>query len=116
MSLEDGRLQALQAVYPSALTVRDGPYELIHFPKLAIQVGGEELKLEALLCPQAHKGYVTRLFLSQSLRSFPSVRAKTANWTSEPFLGRQWHTWSWQGVSADQPLLSMLAAHLRALQ
>lgn len=115
MSLEDGRLQALQAVYPTARVAKDGPYELVHIPDLCVQVGSEEIRVEALLCPQGHHGYETRLFLSQCF-NYPSVRAKTANWKTESFLGRQWHTWSWQGVSASQPLLSMLAGHLRAFR
>ena len=45
--------------------------------------------LDALLCPQQHSGYVTRLFLSAP------IPGKGNNWSTHTILSRAWHTWSW---------------------
>lgn len=96
--------------------MRDGIYDLVFIPDLTIQVGDTEYKMDALLCPQNHAGYTSRLFLTRPITERPTINGQPANWSVCSFAGRSWHSWSWQGVSPDQPLLAMLANHLKALR
>jgi hypothetical protein len=66
--------------------------------------------LDALLCPQQHGGYASRLFLSVP------IPERRTNWTTHTILSRTWHTWSWKDVSADQRLAEILAQHIAALR
>jgi len=84
----------------------DGGCDFIYVPVLKIQVGAAEQQLAVLLCPQAHTGYETRLFLEKQ------VPGKGANWRSYPVLGKTWWACSIRGISADQPYTSMLLAFL----
>jgi len=102
--------EALQALYPDARILTDGGVTYIHLPKLKIEANGSTAEMEALLCAQQHGGYTTRLFLAQP------IAGKGANWTTHGILGRQWHTWSWNNISADLPVLEILTNHLRALR
>lgn len=65
---------------------------------------------EALLCPEARDGYATRLFLPAP------VVGKGTNWTRHRILDREWHSWSWRNITANQRLSQILAGHLRGLQ
>ena len=81
----------------------------IRLPALSFPCNGSVETADALLCPGEHSGYSTRLFLD---RPFPH---KGQNWTTHSILGRQWHTPSFNNISADLPLMAILANHLRAL-
>lgn len=116
MSTDADSLRPLQTVYPAAAPVVDGVYQFVFIPDLPVQVGDAIHRMDALLCPQEHPGYSTRLFLGQSIVGRDQIKGKPANWTQHSILGRLWHTWSWQGVAANQPLLQILAAHLAALR
>jgi hypothetical protein len=104
------QLVPLGEVCASAQIMNDGGKDLIFLEKLKVRVNGQSHELDAVLCPSTHSGYTTRLFLAQS---FPQ---KGSNWTIHQFLGRQWHSWSWQGVPDNLPLLQMLMCHLDALR
>ena len=104
------QLASLSAVCAQAQVMTEAGIEVIVLERLKVRVSGQAHELDAVLCPGAHSGYTTRLFLSQS---FPQ---KVGNWTVHQLLGRQWHTWSWQGVPAELPLLQMLMCHLDALR
>lgn len=110
MTISADQLQPLQSLCDGVHVLPEGPYEYIHFMKLKVRVAGANHIVDAILCPAAHSGYTTRLFLSQS---FPG---RGANWSVHQILGRQWHTWSWQGVPASLPLPQMLLCHLDALK
>ena len=84
--------------------------DYVYLPALKFTVGGTERTSDGLLCPTQFGGYLTRLFLLEP------VRERGQNWTSHMICGRNWHTWSWQGVSATLSLPQMLAAHLGALR
>lgn len=103
-------IEELRAVSPGAKALEDGPLLLVHLPELIVHSDGRDVCVEALLCLSTHKGYATRLYLSQP---FP---AKARNWTTEVILGRPWHSWSWQGVPASHRPVEILAQHLRALR
>lgn len=78
--------------------------------KLTLPPGCTPAAAEGLLCPQERDGYATRLFLSEP------ISGKGTNWSRHRILDREWHTWSWQGISANQRLAQILAGHLKALQ
>lgn len=115
MSLEE-RLAVFRQAFPKACLKKDGPVHFIYVPDLPVEVGEATYTLDALLCPEQHTGYSTRLFLSAPVCERQSIKGQAANWTTHAILGRQWHSWSWQGVAPDQNLLSMLANHLAALR
>lgn len=53
-------------------------------------------------------GYDSRLLLE-------TATAKNVNWTVVSALGSAWHTWSWNLISGDLPLVEILGNHLKAL-
>jgi hypothetical protein len=113
----DERLEAFRQVFPRACLKKDGPVKFIYIPELPVEVVEKTYVLDALLCPEHHSGYSTRLFLSERISERQSsIKGNAANWTTHGILGRQWHSWSWQNVAADQSLFSMLANHLAALR
>jgi hypothetical protein len=110
MTVEVIGLDELQKVYPAAQLMSDGGITYIYLPELKFVSGQETQVLQALLCPELHSGYSTRLFLEKPLNT------KCANWTQHTILNRAWHTWSWNNIAANQPALSILANHMRALK
>ena len=110
MTLPDDQAEEIKAICAEAQLLADGPLQLIHFPRLSIETDGNTIGMEALLCLSAHQGYSTRLFLSNP------IVGKLANWTVHSILGRQWHTWSWQGIQPSDRPAQILAQHLRALR
>ena len=107
---EPNGFAALLALYPVAKVIVESGFTYIYLPKLKVDTGGATVETDALLCLNQHSGYPTRLFLAQQ------IAGKGGNWTTHGILGRQWHTWSWNYVAADQPALSILGNHLRALR
>lgn len=110
MSIGDDQLRALREINPEARVLAESGLTYVFLPKLPILACDQRHELDALLCPSKHGGYDTRLYLEQPL----SVR--TSTWTAHSILGRTWHTFSWNGVSPDQPLLQILLAHLASLR
>jgi len=104
------QLEALGAVCARAQVMNDAGIEFVYLEKLKVRSDEQALEIDALLRPGEYAGYTTRLFLSQP------VPTKANNWSIHQFLGRAWHTWSWQGVPADLPLIQMLMCHLDALR
>jgi len=84
--------------------------DLILLPNLTLTVSGQTRRMDALLCPGPHAGYSTRLFLAAA------IPEKPLNWQTAVILGKTWHTWSWQGVPANLPLMTILVGHLAALR
>ena len=109
MTLQFNGLAELQQAYPSATILSDGGVTFVSLPQLQFTVEGEVVTVKGLLCPQAHSGYTTRLFLE---RAFP---AADKNWTAHTIINHTWWSWSWNNVQENQPLLAILAGHLRAI-
>jgi hypothetical protein len=109
MTLPLNGLTELQEAYPNAMVLSDGGVAFVSIPDLQFTTGGGVTSVNALLCPQSHSGYTTRLFLE---RSFPS---SGQNWTAHTILNRTWWSWSWNNIQENQPLLTILAGHLRAI-
>lgn len=99
-------LKRFQELYPDAIYFTEGGIDFIHIPVLKLPGNTQPSEVEALLCPQMRDSYATRLFLS-----VPIIR-RGANWTTHHILGKVWHSWSWQGVQADQELSQILLGHL----
>jgi hypothetical protein len=88
----------------------------VFLPQLKVEVGTQIKVMDALLSISTHSGYSTRLFLAEQISERPTVDGRAANWTQHQILGRNWWTWSWQGVPPDPPWIRILLAHLRALK
>lgn len=110
MTIADDRLSPLRGLCASVQALQEGGLDYIYLKNLSVRVAGAVHVVDALLCPTGNGGYLTRLFLSAA---FPQ---RGANWSVHQILGRPWHTWSWNGVPADLPLLQMLMCHLDALK
>jgi hypothetical protein len=104
----DEAMAELCLVCPGAEEMTEAGVPYFHLPKLKLP-GGDTV-VEALLCPQQHGGYATRLFLSSP------VPGKGANWSVHQILGKAWHTWSWNGVPSTLRPLQILLGHLDALK
>ncbi len=98
----------LRRMCPGAQEMPEAGIEYISLPGLKHLCAPGTL--DALLCPQQHGGYATRLFLSAP------IAGKGNNWSTHVILSRTWHTWSWNHVPANQRLAEILAQHLRALR
>jgi hypothetical protein len=102
---------AFKTLYPGASLESEAGVRYILVPGLKIVAGNDIIERDALICPQQHGGYTTRLFLSAI------IATKSLNWTGTvTILNRPWVTWSWNNVSADLLVLEILANHLRPLQ
>jgi hypothetical protein len=101
-------MEDLRLMCPSAQEMPEGGVEYIFLPGLKHPCAPGTL--DALLCPQQHSGYATRLFLSVP------IPQRRSNWTTHVILSRTWHTWSWKDVQSNQRLAEILAQHLRALR
>ena len=106
--VSDHAMAELRLMCPGAEEMTRSRGALFPPPKLKLPGGNAEV--EALLCPQQHGGYATRLFLSSP------VPGKGANWSVHQILGKTWHTWSWNGVPATLRPLQILLGHLDALK
>lgn len=109
MSIEEEQLVALRDLCDEVRVVTDGQYTLVLLTALRFPSDGQTLTMDALLCPQQHENYATRLFLERALPS------KGANWKPHSFIGRPWHTFSWQNVGPELSLREILFAHLDPL-
>lgn len=116
MTVTDERLAPLRSMYPGCKVFNDGGQHYVFIPQLPITVDGICRNIDALLCPAQHTGYSTRLFLEEPIAERPMIGTQAANWSTHNILGRQWHSWSWQGVSESLPLPQMLLAHVSALR
>lgn len=104
---------ALRALHPDAEGVQVAGRTFVFIPNMPVRTHAGVTVVDALLCPHQIDpagGYMTRLYINVQV---PST-AKANNWTTHQYLGRQWWTVSWQGVSADQAWSQILAAHLGA--
>ncbi|MCK1415322.1 MULTISPECIES: hypothetical protein [unclassified Bradyrhizobium] len=89
----------------------DGWRKLIHMAKLRFRVGSSSHVMDAVLCLNYdNPSYPTKLYLAEN------VGGEGLNWNEQAYLlGRNWQTFSWKDVPADQPYVDILASHLSAL-
>lgn len=103
-------LGEIRALSPEAREMTEAGLAYLHLPGLKLPAGCDPQVADALLCIQSRDGYATRLFLSCRILN------RGQNWNSHRILDREWHTWSWNGVSADLRPIEILLGHLRALR
>lgn len=103
-------LQELSGLCGEVRELSEGGKVYIYLPRLILPKGCVPHEVEGLLCIQEHSGYATRLFLSRA------VAGRGANWSMHRIVDRNWHTWSWNNVSAQLRPAAILAEHLRALR
>lgn len=94
----------------------EGGDHFVYLPGLQLEVGGQTRVVDALLGLTPMSNYTTRLFLSQAVTERQTIGGKPANWTSHKLFGRDWHTWSWQGVPRSQAAIRVLREHMGALK
>lgn len=89
----------------------EGERRYVFMEQLRFLVKGAERRMDALLCLNwSNAAYPTKLFLPENL-------GLGLNWNENAFiLARQWFSWSWQGVSPDQPPFAILGGHLEAFR
>jgi hypothetical protein len=104
------QLQELSDLCGEVRELSEGGRVYLHLHKLKLPSGCVPAEVEALLCFGEHSGYMTRLFLSHR------VSERVSNWSVHHILGRPWHTWSWNNVSAQLRPAAILAEHLRAFR
>lgn len=109
MSSFEAEIRQLEAICPGARQMSEGGIAFAFLPQLKFASRGGTVQMDALLAPQGHSGYETRLFLDQQL---PDVGAA---WYQQQILGRTWHAISWRYVPPGQAWTQILAQHLRPL-
>lgn len=102
---------SIQAMHPSASLHQEGGQPVVLLPSFKFRAGDKTVEMALLLYPAGHSAYVTRLFFEQKLEGVGQSR----NWTEHTVLSRKWWAPSWNNVVVDQPWVSMLGAHLRAV-
>lgn len=111
MSGDEAQLERLRELCPQAsLHVEAGtPWVLL--PKFELVTADGTAVMDVLLGPRGQSGYVTRLLLEKK------VAGKTnLNWQQVTVLGRNWFTWSWNNIPADQAWIKIFAEHTRLLR
>lgn len=108
MTSEADELAALIKIVPHARLETEAGSSVVLLPQMRMRTPDGVETFDAVLCPRGHSGYVTRLLLDRRIASRSNL-----NWQEVTALGRQWHTWSWANVSADQPWVKILAEHMR---
>jgi hypothetical protein len=102
--------EELRAFCEAVREMHQGGEAFLYLEGLRLPPERHPAKVDALLCLHHREGYSTRLYLSARIAD------RGANWTVVYLLDRQWHTWSWQGVTPNQRAAQVLAGHLKALQ
>jgi hypothetical protein len=106
MAAED--FERIRELWPGAQLRSEGGHPAVYLPEFVFESGGESVRMDLLLYPQAHGGYVTRLFFRKALSRGP-------NWRPHFVCGESWFAPSWQNVDPNQLWTSMLANHLKAV-
>ena|ERR1700688_637200 len=107
----DAQLRPIAALCDGEVSFRtEGWRKLILMMGLRFYAGGVERKVDALLClNHDNPTYPTKLYLAEQVGG-------GVNWNETAYLlGRSWFTFSWRDVTANQPPVEILAAHLAAL-
>jgi hypothetical protein len=104
--LPEDQLEELKMLCPEATVAQETGQDYVLLPNLKLPPGSSPAVVNAVLCPHLHSGYTTRLFLSEQ------VLGKGNNWNPYQLLDRTWYSPSWQGISADLPLMEMVLGHL----
>jgi len=110
MTFAESEIKELSQLCTEVEVLTEGTLTFILLRGLQFQHKRELIKIDALICPQKHDGYPTRIFLDRKLEI-----DGTANWKVYQFLGSNWHSWSWNNIPKEQRLIQILADHLSPL-
>jgi hypothetical protein len=105
----ENQFASLRAMHPGAVLLREGGQPIALLPAFGFTAAGETHRMDLLLVPFAHSGYLTRLFFERRIES------RGANWTEHRVIERNWWAPSWNNVPVSMPWTQMLSAHLRAV-
>lgn len=111
MTDEESQVQGLREISAQASVVHDGAVLGVLMPDIRIPAPAGVEVMAALLCPRGQGGYTTRLLLERRIPGKDGL-----NWQQVMAFGRNWHTWSWQGIPAAQPWIKIFAEHARILR
>ncbi|MBS0249261.1 MAG: hypothetical protein JSR61_21820 [Proteobacteria bacterium] len=100
---------SLKAMHQDAVLLKEGGQPVALLPGFAFTAGEQAHKMDLLLVPFAHSGYVTRLFFERK------IEGRGANWNQHRVIERNWWAPSWNHVPATMSWTRMLSAHLRAV-
>jgi hypothetical protein len=100
----------LKAMHAGAVLLKEGGQSVALLPAFGFTAGGHPFRLDLLLVPFAHSGYVTRLFFEHQ------IAGRGSNWNQHRLLERNWWAPSWNHVPASLRWTQMLLAHLRAVE
>jgi hypothetical protein len=100
--------EKIRQTWPDAKLRTEGGNSAVYLPGFQFESGGVSVTMDLLLYPYPHGSYVTRLFFRKQLTKGP-------NWGAHFVCGESWWAPSWKDVRADQPWISMLANHLKAV-
>jgi len=109
--LDEEQLAALQVVAPGAVEMQEAGVTYVYLPKVRLPASCGSKEVEGLLRPgPGPDGYTTRLYLSQPCAN------RGANWTVHQILAKTWHTYSYNNVPADLPLIEIFSNHFKVLR
>jgi hypothetical protein len=100
----------LKAMHGSAVLLKEGGQPVTLLPAFQFTAAGDRpFKMDLLLVPFAHSGYLTRLFFERQ------IEGRGSNWNPHRLVERNWWAPSWNHVPAAMRWTQMLMAHLRAV-
>ena len=112
MSYPEDQVEELKQICAGARQCSESGVPYFFLPGLRLPDGCSPEQVDALLCPTAHHGYSSRLFLAEQVRS-PQSR----NWsTTARLFERNWHAISWNFAQTNLRLAQILALQLRAFR
>jgi hypothetical protein len=107
--MPEDEFEKIRDAWPGAQLRSDGGKPAVYLPAFEFSSGGQAVSMDLLLYPHSHGGYVTRLFFRRALGRGP-------NWGTHFVCGETWWAPSWNHVQPNQPWVSMLANHLKAVE
>jgi hypothetical protein len=99
----------LRTMHAAAVLLKEGGQPVPLLPAFGFTAGDQAQRMDLLLVPFAHSGYITRLFFERK------IEGRGANWKEHRVIERNWWAPSWNHVPASMPWIQMLFAHLRAV-
>jgi hypothetical protein len=115
--LANDQFAELLAICSSASVHSEGGRPYILLPKLRLPEGCEPSEVDALLSPEPHDGYSSRLYFAVQIKPVGKENTTALNWNGNPgrILERNWHAHSWRTPEGLR-LSQMVAIHLKALR
>lgn len=99
----------LKAMHAGAVLLKEGGQPVVLLSAFGFTAADQSQRMDLLLVPFAHSGYVTRLFFERK------IEGRGANWKQHRVVERNWWAPSWNHVAATMRWTQMLSAHLRAV-